>query len=144
MGRQLNSPLVCPTRWLCLHFKTNYLGRAGSTPNDPIFTTARGAMLNRTAYQKELQTRLLRAVTTHLPQAGFDVRHYTGISWRKATASGLLGKVADSKVANAMDHQNIETTRRSYAEDTIEERADVTSLVGADFASLANMLARSS
>ena len=40
--------------------------------------------------------------------------------------------------------QSIETTRRSYAEDTIEERADVTSLVGADFASLANMLARSS
>ena len=144
VGRQLNSPLVCPTRWLCLHFKTNYLGRAGSTPNDPIFTTARGDMLNRTAYQKELQTRLLRAVTTHLPQAGFDVRHYTGISWRKATASGLLGKVADSKVANAMDHQNIETTRRSYAEDTIEERANVTSLAGADFTSLANMLARSS
>ena len=46
--------------------------------------------------------------------------------------------------ANAMDHQSIETTRRSYAEDTIEERAAVTALSGANFESTAQMLARRS
>ena len=130
--------------WTVRHYRDNYLGRHGALPSDPIFSTARGAMLGRTTYQKELQTRLLRAVTTYMPQADFDVRHYTGISWRKATASGLLGRTADSKVANAMDHQSIETTRRSYAEDTIEERAAVTTLSGANFESTAQMLARRS
>ena len=144
VGRQLDSPLVCPVVWTVRHYRDNYLGRPGALPTDPIFSTARGAMLGRTTYQKELQTRLLRAVTTYLPQAGFDVRHYTGISWRKATASGLLGRTADSKVANAMDHQSIETTRRSYAEDTIEERAAVTALSGVNFESTAQMLARRS
>ena len=73
VGRQLDSPLVCPVVWTFRHYRDNYLGRPGALPTDPIFSTSRGAMLGRTTYQKELQTRLLRAVTTYLPQAGFDV-----------------------------------------------------------------------
>ena len=87
-------------------------------------------MLNRTAYTKELKIRLTRSVKKFLCQPHFNCDNYSGISWRKATLSLLVGKIADSRAANFADHADIETTRKHYATDSIADRDALSNIIG--------------
>ena len=120
---------MCPVKWFCLHFKINFLQNQAAAPSDPVFTTSAGKMLNRTAYNKALKIRLSRAVKNKLNIPGFNIDNYSGISWRKAALSSLVGKVVDSRAANFADHQDIETTRKHYATDSISDRASLSNVI---------------
>jgi hypothetical protein len=61
----------------------------------------------------------------------YNVNNNSGISWRKASLSQLVGKIADSRAANFADHRFIETTRNSYAEDSISARAGLSDIITA-------------
>ena len=126
IGKLDDSTLIhmCPVRWFIRHYQLNYLQRRGATPTDPIFTTKAGRTLNRTAYTKELRERLQRAIREQLFQPDYDVATHSGISWRKATMSQLVGYISDSRAANHADHKDIETTRSHYAKDTVSQRAE--------------------
>jgi hypothetical protein len=95
-----------------------------------IFKTKAGKPLNRTAYTKELQQRLQRAVQEQLGQPNFNVAAFSGIYWRKASLSQLVGYVADSRAANFAGHKSIETTRAHYAKDTVSQRAAMSNVIG--------------
>ena len=121
---------LCPVRWFILHYKENYLKSALAKPSDPIFKTKAGKPLNMTAYTKELRQRLQRAVKEQLDQPNFNVAAFSGISWRKASLSQLVGYVADSRAANFAGHKSIETTRAHYAKDTVSQRAAMSNVIG--------------
>ena len=122
---------LCPLRWFVLHFIRNFQNDPAAKPSDPIFKTQRGKMLNRTAYTLAMKARLQRSCVNKLNMPDYNVHNNSGISWRKASLSQLLGKIADSRAANFADHKSIETTRNSYAEDSISERAGLSDIIAA-------------
>ena len=72
-------------------------------------------------------TKFSRILRANIP--GFNIDNYSGISWRKAALSNLVGKVVDSRAANFADHQDIETTRKHYATDSISDRAFLSNVI---------------
>ena len=121
---------LCPVKWLVLHYRLNLQNNPAAAASDPVFKTKAGAMLNRTAYTKELKVRLTRSVKNFLNQPHFNCDNYSGISWRKATLSQLVGKIPDSRAANFADHADIETTRKHYATDSIADHAALSNIIG--------------
>ena len=122
---------LCPLRWFVLHYIRNFQNNPAAKPTDPIFKTHRGKMLNRTAYTSALKVRLQRSCVNKLNMPDYNVNNNSGISWRKASLSQLVGKIADSRAANFADHRSIETTRNSYAEDSISARAGLSDIITA-------------
>ena len=114
---------MCPVRWFILHYKLNYMQNENAMPTDTVFKTKKGQPLNRTTYTKELRVRLQRSIHEQLHQPDYDVKSHSGISWRKALLSQLVGYISDSHAANHADHKDIETTRSHYAKDTVSQRA---------------------
>ena len=88
-------------------------------------------MLKRIAYTAALKVRLQRSCVNKLDMPDYNVHNNSGISWRKASLSQLVGKIADSKADNFADHRSIEKTRNSYAEDSISERAGLSDIIAA-------------
>jgi hypothetical protein len=122
---------LCPLRWFVLHYEKNFLGNNAAQASDPVFKTNRGRMLNRTAYTAALKSRLQRSSDSKLNAPDYNVNNNSGISWRTAALSQLVGKIADSRAANFADHRSIETTRGFYAEDSISERAALSNIIAA-------------
>jgi hypothetical protein len=130
VGQVTSAPLTCPVRWMSLHFERNFRG----DPTAPIFVGRDGLSIGRTSFQQALQLRLELAVRSYLPEHGFDVRHFTGISFRKGGITALSRAAAEHKilvnqVADFADHQDIQTTRR-YDEASVASRATFSDVIG--------------
>ena len=130
IGRVTSCEFICPVRWLVKHFMLNYNG----DPAAPLFSGPRGGPLTRATYQSQLQTRLSLAMHRFIPGTAFDVRHYTGISFRKGGITALSRAAAANRllmhhVADFADHRDISTTRR-YDEETIASRAGFSGMIG--------------
>jgi len=136
VGRVTSNPTVCPVRWMVRHFTTNYSG----DPDTPIFNGPNGSTLTRATYQRRLQLRLGAAVRDYLDIVDFNVKHYTGISFRKGgitelTKQAAVHRILMNQVADFADHQDIATTR-GYDEATIATRAGFSGMIGGGFAPL--------
>jgi hypothetical protein len=135
-GRVVDNPSICPVRWMVKHLKANYAGDSSA----PLFAGARGPVLTRHAFTKQLRARLVRAVDTHLNVDHFDIRHYSGISFRKGGITALSVAAAIHQVADFADHQSVETSRKGYIQDAVQARAGYTTLIAQSFSSLDDIL----
>ena len=146
-GRVTSNPTICPTEWAVRHWRRNF--RPGVTsPASPVFTNpTTGGPLLRSAYTKRLRARLLLAVDRHLTIPGFDIRHYSGISFRRSGITQLSYQAAMHNlnmdaVADFADHRDIKTTR-GYNEATLESRSGYTGMIGSNFTPLSTIMGMS-
>ena len=131
LGKVTSCRYICPVTWMVKHFLANYTGN----PSDPIFSSTRGGPLPRAQFQLRLQQRLTAAMRRFLPAVTFNVKNYTGISFRKSGITALSRAAAANRllmhhVADFADHQDIQTSRR-YDEATLASRATFSDIIGA-------------
>ena len=150
-GRVMSNPTICPVTWGVRHFCENF--HVGVTnPASPVFTSPTGGPLLRNTYTARLRARLVAAVGQHLNIPDFDVRHYSGISFRRAGITQLSYQAAEARlhldavpsldaVADFADHRDISTTR-GYNEASLEARGSYTNIMGGNFAALHTILRR--
>jgi len=118
---------LCPVRLLKLWYLRVFSGDS----KQYLFARAAGALPRmRQSFTRRLRGRMAY-VGPALGYSGdeFDVTKWSGISFRKGGLSALAPFVQPHELAQHADHASVETTRKYYLSQTIENRAANTALM---------------
>jgi hypothetical protein len=118
---------MCPVRLMKLWWLRVYSG----DPKQFLFARTAGALpRQRASFVRRLRRRL-EAVAPRLglrPEE-FDASCWSSISFRKGGLSALAPHVQPHELAQHADHASVETTRKYYLNQTVENRAAHTALM---------------
>lgn len=118
---------LCPVRLMKLWWLRVYSG----DPKQFLFARTAGALPRRRA---SFARRLRRRLQVVAPRLGldadeFDPTRWSSISFRKGGLSALAPHVQPHELAQHADHASVETTRKYYLSQTVENRAAHTALM---------------
>jgi hypothetical protein len=122
---------VCPVCLLVEWYKRTFSG----DPTQYVFArNAASIPPTSTRWTKNMRARLSAAATTFgLLPADFNVKEYSGISFRKGSLTALAAKVPPHLLAAHGDHKSVETTFKYYVAQTVSARASNTQLISEGF-----------